>query len=167
MSETMEFVATAIFIGMGATVVMDLWALLLKRCFGVQGLDYAWVGRWIGHMAHGRLAHAHIGKAEPIAGERALGWAVHYATGIAFATTLIGIFGVSFARNPTPLPALILGLATIVFPFFVMQPAFGIGIAAAKVPNPTTARLRSLMTHLSFALGLYLSAMVWAAVMRG
>jgi hypothetical protein len=156
MSEALEFVASAVFIGFGATVVMDLWALLLKRGFGVQGLDYAWVGRWIGHMARGRFAHAHIGKAEPVAGERALGWVVHYATGIAFAVALIGFFGLSFTRDPTPLPALIVGLATIVFPFFVMQPAFGIGIAAAKVPNPTTARLRSLMTHLSFAVGLYL-----------
>lgn len=167
MSEALASVASAVFIGIGATVVMDLWALLLKRGFGVQGLDYAWVGRWIGHMARGRFAHAHIGKAEPVAGERTLGWVVHYATGIAFAAALIGIFGLSFTREPTPLPALIVGLATIVFPFFVMQPAFGIGIAAAKVPNPITARLRSLMTHLSFAVGLYLSALVWAVVVRG
>jgi len=38
-----------------------------------------------------------------------------------------------------------------------MQPAFGLGVAAAKTPDPTTARLRSLRTHATYGLGLYLT----------
>jgi hypothetical protein len=37
-----------------------------------------------------------------------------------------------------------------------MQPAFGMGIAAAKTAKPTHARLRSLMNHVVFGFGLYL-----------
>jgi len=51
--------------------------------------------------------------------------------------------GLDWAREPRLLPALIVGLFTVVAPFFVMQPGMGAGIAAAKTPNPTAARLRS------------------------
>jgi hypothetical protein len=45
-------------------------------------------------------------------------------------------------------------------PFFIMQPAFGLGFAASKTSNPTQARLRSLMNHTAFGIGLYLFAML-------
>jgi len=47
-----------------------------------------------------------------------------------------------------------------VAPFFIMQPAFGLGFAASKTKNPAQARLRSLMNHTAFGLGLYLFAML-------
>jgi hypothetical protein len=62
---------------------------------------------------------------------------------------------------------LIVGLATVVAPFFVMQPAMGLGIAASKTPNPKVARLRSIVTHAAFGVGLYVSAMLLAPLIRG
>jgi Protein of unknown function (DUF2938) len=56
------------------------------------------------------------------------------------------------------LPALLFGLGTVLFPYLIMQPAYGLGIAASKTPNPTAARLKSLMSHGIFGLGLYLTA---------
>jgi hypothetical protein len=41
----MEFVVRSMLIGIGATVLIDLWALVLRRGFGVASLDYALVGR--------------------------------------------------------------------------------------------------------------------------
>jgi DUF2938 family protein len=61
--------------------------------------------------------------------------------------------------QPTVLPALIYGIGTVVFPFFVMQPSFGLGIAASRAPNPRHARLKSLATHMVFGLGLYVCAL--------
>jgi len=46
----------------------------------------------------------------------------------------------------------------VLVPFFVMQPSFGFGIAASRTPNPTQARLRSLMAHTVFGVGLYVCA---------
>ena len=46
-------------------------------------------------------------------------------------------------------------------PWLVMQPSFGLGIAASKTPKPGQARLKSLMTHTVFALGLY----VWPVLL--
>jgi hypothetical protein len=162
MTEGWEFAVRATIIGAGATAMTDLWAVFLKRLFRVSSLDYAWVGRWIGHFLRGRFMHPNIGQADPVAGEAALGWGAHYAIGVIFAALLMAVCGVDWARHPTPVPALAFGLSTVVVPFFVMQPAFGAGIAASKVPNPNVARLRSLMTHLSFGIGLYVAALLAA-----
>ncbi|OXJ30339.1 hypothetical protein CFB82_27135 [Burkholderia sp. HI2714] len=155
-----------LLIGTGATLVMDLWTLFQRRVFGIPSLDYALVGRWIGHMMQGRFRHVSIGAAAPVPGERALGWIAHYAIGIAFAALPVAIAGPQWIGTPTPLPALVAGLASVVAPFFVMQPAFGFGIAASRTPNPGVARRRSLITHLSYGVGLYLAAFMLAALAR-
>jgi hypothetical protein len=45
-----------------------------------------------------------------------------------------------------------------------MHPSFGLGVASSKAPNPTQARLRSLMSHAVFGVGLYVSALVMSSV---
>ncbi|PLP61158.1 DUF2938 domain-containing protein [Mesorhizobium loti] len=159
-----DFILRAALIGIGATAVMDLWALLLRRVFAIPSLDYGWVGRWLLNFRQGRFAHENIAKSVPVSGETVVGWAAHYAIGIVFAALLLALWGSSWAQNPTPLPALIVGVVTVVVPFLVMQPAFGFGIAASRTPKPAVARQRSLMAHFSFGVGLYLSALMAAAV---
>lgn len=155
-----------LLIGTGATLVMDLWTLFRRRAFGIPSLDYALVGRWIGHMMHGRFRHASIVASAPVPGERALGWVAHYAIGIAFAALPLLIAGQAWIDAPTPLPALVAGLASVAAPFFVMQPALGLGIAASRTPQPGVARRRSVVTHLSYGVGLYLAAYMLAALAR-
>jgi len=150
----------AVAVGIGATAVMDLWLLLLLKARGIPTLNYALLGRWVGHMPHGRWSHDAIAKAWPVRGELALGWAVHYATGIAFALLLAGLVGPGWWQAPTLLPALGLGLGTVVLPFFVMQPAMGAGMASSRTPTPALNRLKSLANHTVFGLGLYVSALV-------
>lgn len=152
-----------LLIGIGATVAMDLW-LLLIRALGMPTLDFALVGRWAGHLLRGRWAHAAIGKAAPIPGELALGWAIHYAAGIAFAALLVALQGAAWAARPTPLPAIAVGMLTVLVPLLVMQPAMGAGVASSKTPTPLKNCLRSLATHTVFGLGLYLSAALIAAI---
>jgi hypothetical protein len=60
--------------------------------------------------------------------------------------------------------ALIFGIVTVAIPFFVMHPSFGLGVASSKAPNPTQARLRSLMSHAVFGVGLYVSGLVMSSV---
>ena len=48
MSEKVEFVLRTMLIGVGATLMMDLWALLLAQ-FGIPSLNFAFLGRWIGY----------------------------------------------------------------------------------------------------------------------
>ncbi len=154
-----------ILIGIGATMVMDLWLMLIQR-LGVQTLNFALIGRWVGHLFRGRFAHASIGKAPPIPGERALGWFTHYAIGVAFAALLACIHGTGWVQAPTLLPALWVGMSTVVAPLFVMQPAMGSGFAASKTPAPLKNCFRSLVNHTIFGLGLYLSALALAWMVR-
>jgi hypothetical protein len=56
------------------------------------------------------------------------------------------------------LPAVALGVGTVVFPLFVMQPAMGLGVAASRTPAPLKNCLRSVVNHAVFGLGLFLSA---------
>lgn len=162
MADALEFALCAMFTGIGATLVMDLWALFQKRVLGLATLNYAMVGRWIGHLPRGKFAHASIAAAPPIPGERAIGWIAHYAIGVVFAGIVLAVWGMGWARQPTLLPALLVGVATIVAPFLIMQPGMGLGIAAAKTPRPNLARLRSIITHTIFGAGLYGSAWLWA-----
>ncbi|KVC97554.1 DUF2938 domain-containing protein [Burkholderia ubonensis] len=160
MNDTADTLLHLLLIGAGGTLVMDLWVLFRRRAFGTPSLDYALVGRWLGHMASGRFPHASIVAAPPVRHERPLGWLAHYAIGIAFAGLPVALAGTQWISAPTLLPALAAGIGSVAAPFFVMQPAFGFGIAAARTPQPSVARRRSLVTHLSYGLGLYVAAQV-------
>lgn len=152
-------VGAGILVGIGATLVMDLWSIFLRRAFGIASLSFCLVGRWLGHMPAGKFAHASIAGASKKPAECALGWTAHYLIGIIFALLLVILGSGEWLEHPSLLPALLFGIATVLLPFLVMQPAFGLGIAAAKTANPTQARIKSLMTHAMFGIGLYLSAL--------
>ncbi len=154
----MEIIIKTILVGVGATIVMDIWAFILKL-FNVKSLDYRFVGRWIGHFASRKFTHDKIFDSKPIQNEVFIGWLAHYLIGITFSILLVVIFGVEWLNHPTIFPALFVGLFTIVAPFFIMQPAFGLGIASSKLPSPNVMRFRSLLTHLIFGFGLYISAL--------
>lgn len=162
----LEVVARAVFIGVGATVVLDLWNLLLKRLLGVPSLSMGLLGRWFGHFPRGRFMHDNIAKAPAVRGEGVIGWSAHYAIGISWAVLLLAIWGPGWARRPTLLPAMIVGLATLVAPFFIMQPGMGLGIAASKAPRPNVARLKSIASHAVYGVGLYGSAVLSALLIQ-
>lgn len=146
-----------ILVGVLATAVMDAWLWLLQR-LGVPTAGFAMVGRWVGHMARGRLMHAAIARAAPVRFELALGWLAHYLIGIAYAVLLVALCGADWLAQPSWPAALVFGLATVAAPWFVMQPAMGAGVLALKTPTPLKNALRSLANHAVFGTGLYFAA---------
>ena len=156
-----EFVLRSFMIGAGATAVIDLWALLLRQ-FGIVSLNLAFLGRWLGHLPGGRWKHESIAKTAPIRGELWIGWLAHYSIGVTFAALLLGVNGSEWARSPTLLPALIIGIITVAAPLFILQPALGAGIASSRTPKPVFNSIKSLVTHVVFGIGLYLAALVTA-----
>ena len=155
----MDYAGSALFIGAGATLVMDLWTIARRSVLGTPLANYGLVGRWLAHMARGRFRHERIAAAPPVLGERLIGWTAHYLIGAAFAGLLLAIFGLAWARRPTLAPALAFGIATVAAPFLIMQPGMGAGIAASRTPRPNAARLQSLVTHAVFGFGLYAAAL--------
>jgi hypothetical protein len=156
----------AMAMGIGATLAMDLWNLFLKRAFGIPSLDYCLLGRWLCHIPGGTFRHASIAAAPPKPFECAAGRMAHYTIGVAFALVFLVLASRDWLARPTLLPALLYGIGTVVFPFFVMQPSLGLGIAASRTGKPAQARLKSLATHTVFGVGLYVCALGESYVLR-
>jgi hypothetical protein len=156
----MSYLLWTASIGIGATALVDLWALARRRLLRVPLPDYGLVGRWLAHMPRGSFVHASIGAAAPMRGERLIGWTAHYLIGIACAAILLGFAGASWLRSPALVPALVIGIVTIAAPFLLMQPGMGAGLAASRTSHPAAARVHSLITHAIFGLGLYLAGLI-------
>ena len=157
-------VILAIAVGLGATLFLDLCAVLLNRALNVPMPNMCLVGRWVRYMPDGRFVHDSIAKAPSKSSECTVGWIAHYVIGAIFAVILVLLASPAWLQRPTLLPALVFGVITVAVPFLVMHPSFGMGVAASKSPNPSQARLRSLMNHAIFGLGLYVSALLLSAL---
>ena len=155
----------AIGMGIGASLIMDLWNLCLKRVCNIPSLSYCLLGRWLLHMPSGTFRHPSIAAAAPKRLECPVGWIAHYTIGVVFALIFVAGAPGDWLAQPTFLPALLYGMATVVFPFFVMQPSLGLGVASSGAPHPAQARLKSLMTHTVFGSGLYVSALAVRCVL--
>ena len=82
MSEGLEFVVRAVLIGVGATAVLDLWAVLATRLVGFPAPNWGLVGRWVGYFPRRQFVHDNIAEAAPVRGELMIGWATHYGTDV-------------------------------------------------------------------------------------
>lgn len=152
------FMVEVLAVGLGATAVMDFWGLVQKYVLKIAPLNYALLGRWLLWMGQGRFRHHAITLSPAIRGEGVVGWLAHYLTGLVFAFIPAGLTGAGWFGQPTLCPALAAGLLTLVVPFCIMQPALGFGFAASKTPRPARARLMSLLAHLMYGAGLYVTA---------
>ena len=149
----------SIAVGIGATLLVDLWNLFLNRAFNIRSLNYCLLGRWLLHMQEGKFRHKSITSAPEKPFECTVGWMAHYTIGIVLALVFVFFASGDWLVQPTLVPALLYGIGTVVFPFFILQPSFGMGIASSKTPGPGQARLKSLMTHSAFGVGLWVSAL--------
>jgi hypothetical protein len=156
----MENTISALVIGAGATAATDAWAAIRRKWFGIAAPNWGLVGRWIGHLPRGRFHHPSMAAAPALSGESVIGWVAHYAIGVAFAAALLSIWGREWIDAPTLGPALLVGISSVLAPFFILQPGMGAGIAASRTPRPGAARLQSLLTHVVFGLGLYAAGLV-------
>ena len=166
MSTEATYFVGAVVVGLGATLFMDVWALFLKRAFSIPSANYCLVGRWLCHMPEGTFMHASIAAAPQKRSECTVGWIAHYVIGTAYALVLVAFVSGSWLAQPTLLPAMIFGIGSVLVPYLIMQPSFGLGIAASRTPQPTQARLRSLMAHTTFGVGLYVCAVGVSYVLR-
>lgn len=156
----MNIALQAALLGIGATLIMDIWAILQKRLFNIAGLDYRLVGRWLLHMTHAQFIHHTILNSKKMRGEIVFGWSAHYLIGMIFCYFMLAFSGSGWLAQPTFIPALLTGIISVCAPFFIMQPGFGFGVAASHTPAPAVARRRSLIAHTSFGIGIYITALL-------
>jgi hypothetical protein len=153
----LRYLLIAFCVGIGATFLTDAWNLFLKFGFKIQSLNFCILGRWILYMPNGYFKHQSIKVIPPKPFECFTGWIAHYSIGVTLTLLYLILVPVHWLFNPTLLPALLYGICTVIFPLFVLQPSLGLGIASSKTSNPTFARIKSIMTHIIFGIGLWLS----------
>ena len=147
-------VTKTLIAGIGATLVMDTWSQFQKRILKIPPLNYALVGRWMLWCLKGKFVHHTIMTTPRVWGEIVSGWVFHYLTGILFACIPLAISGKDWFGQAPLLAGTVTGILTMMAPFFILQPAFGFGLAASRTPRPWLARLMTFLTHLSFGIGL-------------
>jgi hypothetical protein len=161
----LRYLLGAALVGIGATLLIDLWALFLKRGFNIPSLSYCLLGRWVLHMPSGTFVHRSINAAEQKPYECPLGWVAHYTIGIGFSIVFVLLASKGWLERPTLFPAVAFGVVTTLVPFLIMQPSLGLGLAASRTPKPAQARVKSLMTHTVFGIGLYLWAVLLGPIL--
>ena len=136
---------------------------------GIQGAELRLRRRRPLDRPHGARAvpAQPIFASQPIPGEKIIGWIAHYALGAAFGflPILLG-GGAGWIANPTWLAAIGAGLLTLAVPFFIVVPAFGMGVLCARAPDPWAARRQGVIAHLYYGVALYIAAVLVAMLMR-
>ncbi len=145
-------------VGVAATVTMDVLGSFARRLGLAAGAQGQWVGRWYLGIARGQFVHSNIAAAPELAGEKRAALVGHYVIGIVLAifyvvgASLLGISPGLF------LAALGYGLATCVFPWFLVFPSLGFGVLGRKGPAELRLFTAIVMNHLFYGLGLWWSA---------
>ncbi len=151
-------------VGIVATLATDLWQRLLKAIAGLPPASWGLVGRWVAWFPRGVFVHRPITATPSVRGEVAIGWAFHYAIGIAYAALYLAIMRLGLGSGPTLISALAFAIALLVAPWFVLQPALGLGFMASRMPHPGAVRAINVSVHTVFGLGLYLGALPWLGI---
>ena len=159
MNDILSLSVYAWILGIGATIILDLWILIGQLLLNIPAPNWSMVGRWVGHMRQGQFIQQNLNTAPAIKMETALGWLVHYLTGIIYGYLLLLIWGHNWFQQPTILAPLTLLWVSLIAPFFIMMPGMGQGIAASKSSKPNFERLKSVVGHSVFGLGMYLTAL--------
>lgn len=164
----MSFVGLLSFgatVGFGATIFADFIAVLRQGWTMTHGF-YCLVGRWVGSLPSTGLIHNDIRASPPIAGERILGWGAHVILGVIYGIVFAVIFGPAVIEAPKFWLGLGFGLVTVMVPWLIFQPLFGWGFGMSKAPEPWKMRLKGVINHAVFGMGLWLSAELLNAVLR-
>jgi hypothetical protein len=157
----MDLLIIGVLMGIGGTAAMDVWAIALNRAVGLPLPNWGNVGRWAAHVPRGTVFHESIGAAEPVADELRIGWAVHYGVGILYGVLFLLLAGQGWLANPTFLVLWVFSILTIAAGWFLLHPGMGLGYALSRTENPMKGRILGLMAHTSFALGMWLVALVF------
>jgi hypothetical protein len=142
-------------VGVGATLMMDVLGNSFRRLGLAAGAKGEWLGRWYLGMVRGRFVHSNIVVAPVQAGERLAALVGHYAIGIALAVVYVAVTGWLGVPSGMPLVAIGYGLATCVFPWFLVFPALGFGRFGLKGPPESRLLASSLLNHCAYGIGLW------------
>jgi hypothetical protein len=138
---------------------MDLAALLTVMSGLVRLGPYQIVpnllGRWIGSFPNGNVFHSTILNTAPIPHEMVLGILSHYLIGVTLTSLFVYPHVLIWHRAITFRNSLVYGIATCIFPYFLMFPAMGFGVMALNLKGAGMLLAFSLLNHAAFGIGIF------------
>lgn len=143
--------ARTFLLGIGATFLTDIWAILL-RFFGIKSSGLLIIGNWIANNLFGinvETTQAWV-----------IGWIAHYFIGILFALLFVLIYKNEWFKSPNLYKSIFFGLITVVFPLFIAWPIMGLGFAFSKTSIQFILISKAIMLHLVYGLGIYLTSII-------
>ena len=87
---------------------------------------------------------------------------LHYLIGILYGFAYVGLMAYGLDRPPSLPNGAVFGAASVVIPWFILQPGLGIGVMGRLAPNPWVPRLNALAGHVIYGVALFLGS--WLAV---
>ncbi len=151
--------------GLLATLAMDTAALALMVSHFGNSAPYRIVpnllGRWIGSMANGTFVHPTILETPALRHEAALGLCCHYLIGITLSAIILYPHFKVRRAPPSLRAAIMFGVGTCVFPYFLMFPAMGFGMLGLKAPEAFVRIVFSAVNHAAFGVGIFL----WSSIL--
>ena len=151
--------------GLAATATMDIGSLI-GILLGVPGKGprlngFDMIGRWIGYFFRGVFRHANIREEAALHGEVPFGIFCHYCIGTVL--TLFYLEASKLLQIPTGvITALVFGVLTNIFPWFIMFPAQGYSWLGRRAPEGAHLTRTSFWNHLFFGVGIAL----WTAILK-
>jgi Protein of unknown function (DUF2938) len=145
--------------GIVATITMDAAmvaaAAIGGEAFASERVGPAVIGRWGGGLLRGQLRHVDASRETSSALDVPLGLMTHYLTGIALTEAFVATPAHRSFRA-----AVAYGIATSVFPLFVLFPSLGYGPVGLR--SGEAARLARIMLvgHVAFGAGIGLGSLL-------
>ncbi len=148
-------------VGIGATIVLDLWGVFTAKIGWMSGTHWPSVGRWLLGIPAGRLV-LDASDTRPFTWrEGAVGWAFHYVAGLGYAVMFPLFWGAGFVGAPTLPPFLLIGLVVSTLAgLVILMPGMGAGLFARRAPNTVGMILYVLVAHAVFAFAEYVLALL-------
>jgi hypothetical protein len=146
-------------VGLLSTITMDLAALIMIISGMVRLGSYQIVpnllGRWVAAIPTGTLVHSSILETPPFSHEKVVGLLCHYLIGVTLTSLFVYPHIRIWHRKIELRSAILYGIATCIFPYFIMFPAMGFGVMALKLKAAGTLMSVSFLNHVAFGLGIF------------
>ena len=165
LKEFIKIIIRGIIIGFFATMVMDLWTLLLFFITG-HPIDWGIIGKVVGYLFQGDLIVSDMSQYHALKYQNAIGWLTHYSVGFIYAIAfeLVVLHGLRYKASL--LKALIFAWVLMVFPLCVLSPLFGNGFFYMHSVSPLHNILYTISCHTMFGIGLWLGTLLSKAIVK-
>jgi len=156
----MDLIVNGVVTGVLGTVVMDSLNYIVARTRMISRIEAAMIGRMSAGWVRGRIRYANPTEMEQVPNEVVIGFVTHYAIGVVLAVPYVLGWSFFVGGCPSPVWALVYGVATTMASWFFVYPSMGLGAFGRLSPEGMKAPLSSLANHLFYGLGLALGTVI-------